>query len=425
MPTFNFSNVKSSGSQDYGFLVDQLDIQRNQLEADGKLSPGDYDVLIGKAQKIYASAGLTPAQRSNVLVKISQYKSDKSSNTKKDSNDIGRLNDELKNTSIESGMLLANNPTAFLTAKRDALGQKLVALKDSVDGLESAGDDPSGHLNEYLTTLTDYNDAEQALDDVKNYKPGAGAPVSGYGAYITTNDHGEITNIDISRSGNKAGYAEVKALYGGLPVYGNVKGAKKQNGKVLFQLGNETYSGADVAIPDPLNPGTFKSSTLVSETQKKNTGGGRTIASGADPYVDVDLSTVIPQSFIRDGGWAEGSNGFLYQKLPNGKYKKYTNTKREDLGIQDSNIIRIPRALEQSIIPSVLETVDGAAPLMAPQVPTSTPAVSSSTPAPTPEQQAGGTVRTKAPTERAPNSVGGIAARAYQGAKGLLSKLFD
>jgi hypothetical protein len=47
MANFDFSGigVKAKTSADYGFLVDKLDIKRNQLESDGKLSPGDYDLL--------------------------------------------------------------------------------------------------------------------------------------------------------------------------------------------------------------------------------------------------------------------------------------------------------------------------------------------------------------------------------------------
>src|SRR5436309_649399 len=110
MPAFDFSNITKKAGTDFGFLVDQLDIKRNQLESDGKLSPGDYDLLTKQAQTIYAHPGLSPAQRSNVLVKISQYTQEKKVTAQKDSNDIKRLNNNLQDDHLKNAMLFGNNP---------------------------------------------------------------------------------------------------------------------------------------------------------------------------------------------------------------------------------------------------------------------------------------------------------------------------
>ena len=82
MAVFNLSflnpgNKKSSGGSGYGIMVDQLSILENDLQSDGVLSPGDYDLLIKKAENLSTSPGLSADQRSNIAVKISNYKKTK------------------------------------------------------------------------------------------------------------------------------------------------------------------------------------------------------------------------------------------------------------------------------------------------------------------------------------------------------------
>ena len=198
----SFLNPKLRGtsSQDYGFLVDQLDIKRNQLEADGKLSPGDYKLLTAEAQKIYAHPGLTPAQRSNIEVKISSYQSDSNKNLSKDANNISRINREIKDDMSKIGLRFSNQPTKFLEAQAAAYNAKIDSLSESINQLEAAGDDATEHYNELTTTLDDYNNTLQALDDVTNYKGGS-APTSNYAAYVVTNSKGEVVDLKVDRVG--------------------------------------------------------------------------------------------------------------------------------------------------------------------------------------------------------------------------------
>ncbi len=425
MPAFDFSGigVKAKASQDYGFLVDQLDIKRNQLESDGKLSPGDYDVLIKQARTIASSPALSPEQRSNVLVKISQYDQEKKNTRQKDLNDIKRLNNGVQDDERKNVMLFGNNPQVLLQANADALRMKIDSLSQSIDQLNYSGDDPSGHINEYTDTLQKYNDTLQALDDVKNHKPGEKSN-SGFAAYIITNSSGEITDVQVDRVGSKTGYEETNGSYGGLQIYGKVN--QKQNGKKIFKLGNDTFSGSDFMLQDPNNPMLMRSAPLLSDDVTKNSKNPYMVVP--DILKEVDLTKVNPQRAIRAGGFAQSSNGFLYERLPSGQYKKYTNTTPEKLGIPETNIIKIPQSMEQSLIPSVTETVDGSAPFI-PPMSSAQPVVpnTTSTQQQTAQAQqnvATGTSRTPSPTVRAPQSAGGIASKALNFGKGVLNYLF-
>ena len=417
--------LRKSSSSDYGFLVDQLDIKQSQLESDGKLSPGDYDLLKEMAAKIYSHPGLSPAQRSNIEVKIANYDQKKKVDTLNSTNDISRLGREIKDDLSKIGLRYANDPEKFLTAKSAALNAKIDSLSESINSLESAGDDTSNHMNELNATLSEYNDTLQALDDVKG-SVGATAPKSDYAAYITTNSKGEITDLKIDRIGGVSGYNETNGLYGGLQVYGKVN-RKDASGNKVFQLGTQTFSASDVVIPNA--DGTMKPSTLISSDKQKNAKGGITISQSG--YTPVDLTTVKPQSAIRDGGWVEGEKGFLYQKQQDGSYRKYVNSDKTKLGISDGDVLRVPRSFEQGIIKNVTETVDGSATPEAPVPMTMFSQPAGPTPAaPTEVQnfqqsQAKSTPNTGgAPTERAPQSSQGIAQKAMGAAKGFLGKLF-
>lgn len=424
MPAFDFSGIRAKSAPDYGFLVDQLDIKRNQLESDGKLSPGDYDLLTKQAQQIFANPSLTPAQRSNVLVKISQYKSEKQTSSQKDLNDISRLNNSTQDDMRKNVMLFGNNPRVLLQANADALRMKIDRLSQSIDQLNYSGADASNHINEYNDTLGQYNDVLQAMDDVKNFKTG-GKPTSNYVAYVTTNSKGEVTDVNVGKTGSKTGYAETNGLYGGLQIYGKVN--RKEFGKNIFVIGNDTFSGSDLTIQDPTTPGAFRSAPLLSQGIAQ----GKNFGVIPDQFKSVDLTQTRTQTAIPAGGFAQGANGFLYERLPNGQYKKYVNTTPEKLGVSPNNIIKIPGTMEQYITPSVTETIDGSkpfnpvssAPFIGPQLP---PAASSTQPSAqsAPTTQGGGTSRTPGPTTRSPQDAQGLGSKIMSGAKSFLGSIF-
>jgi hypothetical protein len=417
---------RGTGSGGYNFLVDQLAIKENQLATDGKLTPGDFDVLANMAQSIYANPNLTADQRSNVAVKLSEYKQKKANTAQKDTSDIDRINRDVKDDFNAGTMLLGNNPAALVKQRADVLHSKLSSLKDTIDNLQNSGDDASSHLNEFSSTLAEYNDILDAYDGVKNYQAGSGQPAANMVAYITTNSRGEITGVDMGRPGAKTGYLETNGLYGGLQVYGKVN--KKDNGKNIFLLGKESFSAPDVMVPDPQNPLAMKASTLVADSMKS---GDKISTSQSGQYKDVDPAQLVTQTALRPNSWARGEKGFLYQRGEDGKYKKYVNADPAKLGISDNEIISLPRSMEANMVPFVSETVDGSQPFNPPASLTSpigplymNPANQNKPPA----QQTlapAATERTTSPIARAASTAKNIAGAALGAAKNFLGSLFS
>lgn len=420
--------VKGSGGQKaYSFLTDQLSIKENQLAADGKLSPGDYDVLVGLAQNIYSNPGLTADQRSNINVKISEYRQKKSTTGLKDSNDISRMNNELKDDISSTTMLVGNNPTALLGLRTKSLHNKLNTLSASIASLEAAGDDPSNHYNEFNATLAEYNDLMDAYSAVQGYTP-SGKPAADLVAYVMTNSRGEITSIDFGRPGSKTGYLETNGLYGGLQIYGKVN--KKENNKNIFMLGKETFSAPDVMTPDPQNPLSMKASTLTADSLKR---GGTIQTAQYGVYKDMDPTSLVTQSAIRPGDWAKGSKGFLYYRKPDGTYVKYVNADPAKLGISENDVLSLPSNMENNMTNFVQETVDGSKPFN-PPVPLNAPASQDLTNPIGPmnikdafakQQPAPSISPTASPTERAPKTTTGIAGQALNAAKSFFGKIIN
>ena len=422
MSVFNvsFANKKTQSSgQDYGILVDQLDILESTLSADGKLSPGDYTLLTQKAQQLYGHPGLSPAQRSNIEVKIASYKSSGNKSSLKDAQDISQLNNEVQDDERKASMLRGNDPAKFLEAQSAIQSAKVRQLADSINSLDQSGSDASAHMNEYNDALTSYQDTLKALEYVQGHQAGA-APSSDYAAYITTNSDGEIVGVKVSREGTQSGYLETNGLYGGLKIYGKLN--RKENGKNVFVLGNQRYSGTDVVIPGP--DGTMKTSTLVNESMQKGKQGMFTTAVAG--YSDMDPASVRTQSAIRNGGYAQGSKGFIYKKNEDGSYTKYVNATAEKLQISDNQIIKLPNSMEQSILGSVTSTIDSAMPAPTlPVPPTMTPTTSApATPTTTPMSRAPAGSPPPQPTSRSPQSSQGLASRVIGGAKSFLAGLF-
>lgn len=424
MAGFNIASLNpklKSSSKDYGFLIDQLSIKQNQLESDGKLAPGDYDILISEAQKLLSHPGLTNQQRSDINVKISSFQSDKKKSSLQRYNDIDELNREVRDDYSATGMLYGNNPAILLQARADSLQGKLDRINNSIQNLESSGSDATNHLNEFNATLSEYNDTLQALEDVKNYTP-SGQPASSYVAYVTTNNSGEIIDVNVGRVGSKTGYVETNGIYGGMQIYGKIN--KKENNKNVFLIGSDKFSAPDVMVPDPANPLSMKASMLVSESQKK---GANVKVATANQFQDIDLANVRTQNYIRNGGYAQGEKGFIYKKLDNGKFVKYTNADKTKLGITDNDIINIPRSMESGILPSVQETIDSSAQPFEMPLPTSlnfSPGQTMSVPQTQPTAQGQPTSRVPSPVTSSPKGATGYAASTESKAKGLLARLF-
>lgn len=432
MAVFNvsFANSKTkSVSQDYGVLVDQLDIMENQLAADGKLSPGDYKMLIGKAQQLYGHPGLSTAQRSNIKVKISSYKSASTKTSLKDSQDITQLNNEAEDDARKASMLFGNNPAKFLQTQAAIQQAKVSQLADAINTLDASGQDSSAHTLEYNDAVSALQDTLDAMKVVEGHAPGA-APSSDYVAYLTTNNDGEITGVKVGREGSQSGYLETNGLYGGLKIYGKLN--RKENGKNVFLLGNQKYSASDVVIPSA--DGSLKTSTLINESGQKGKPGVFTTAVAG--YTDMDTANTRTQATIRTGGYAEGSNGFIYKKNEDGSYTKFVNATPDNLKITANDIIKLPKSIEQSVTGNVTQTIDASMqqptstptlpmPQMVPQgtIPFSARQTISSMPAGPMDRLPAGSPA-PAPTSSSPNTSGNVFQRTMQSAGGFLGRVF-
>lgn len=446
---FNSNFRKSAGGDGYGSLIDQLSIKENSLSEDGKLSPGDYDLLIKSARALYTHPGLTPDQRSNIEVKLSSYKKAKSVSAANTANDVGMLNRESDDDNRIQTMMFGNDPATFLSAKEGSLRAKANHLADSIERLDTAGDDSTTQRNDYYSTISDLNEIIQAQQDVSNYVPGSNKPISNTVAYVKTNARGEITGIDISPVGSKTGYSETNGLMSGLRVYGKING-KDEKGNNYFKMGNQRFIAPDLVQPDPNNPMSFKPPQLFAEDQLVNGDYSKVVAGS---YKDVDLNQVKPQASIPVGGYARGANGSLYRYKDNGKYEKYVNTDLSTLGIDDKDILSIPKAFEDGISPNVDKVNDGSAvglpgstvfndgtiPTSAsdPSVPVAPAGASWAEAARYGPAQTGsynlpksdaaipkGRARPGTPVSRAPGDASGVAASTIGKAKNFLSSLF-
>ena len=219
MAVFNvaFLNPKnrkaSGGGSGYGILTDQLSILENDLKGDGNLSPGDYDLLINKAQILSTHPGLTADQRSSLEVKISSFNTAKKVNSYTKSSDITRMNDALNNEQAQDVILAGNDPSKFLAGRLESLKYKIDELNGLIEQRSNNGDDIFQYQNELSSTMAEYNSKYEALSSLANFD--GTTPVQGYVAYVKTNNQGEITDVDYAKYGEKSGYAETNGMISG------------------------------------------------------------------------------------------------------------------------------------------------------------------------------------------------------------------
>lgn len=437
MAVFNISSLarggKAKGSASvYNSLASQLSIMENNLAGagDGKLAPGDYDVLVSMARSIATNPALTGTERNSVAVKISDYEKSKRTSAISNISDIERLNRETKDSFRKNAMMFANNPQIFLEANTDALKAKVTQLSSAIDGLSQSGADASAHINEFNLALSDYNDSAAALTSAKSYA-NQPQPQSDFVAYVTTNSKGEINDIKVGRIGSQQGYAETNGVYGGMQVHGKIN--RKEGSDNIFQLGNTRFRAPDISLPDPTNPLGTRANPLMAENTIQTQGSITTGKAGA--YHVIDPLSLRPQGAIPTGGWAQGLDNVLYRRKDNGKYEKHVNVSPDDLGIQSNDILPIPSVLETSINSQVENTIDGSQPQL-PQsfvgYPSAWTTGMQAIP-PTPAQPIGPqqvpntfgpTSRTQAPTERAPQGAKAVAQNLIQSTKGFLGSLF-
>jgi len=422
MATFNVAAAlgKTAKSQDYGFLVDQLDILESQLKGqDGVLSSSDYQVLKGAAQKLYAHPGLTPAQRSNIEVKVASYDSSAKTNEFKKSGDLATIERDLQNNNIDNSTINGSNPVNFMKAKELSLLANLRQIENSIARLDNAGEDSSAHYNKRNALMEDLNNLNQAIEDTTKYQAGS-QPTSNLRAYIKTNSKGQIVNIDVLPYGSKSGYVDTNRVYGGLIIAG-APNNKLPNGNVAFKLGNENLVASGSASFDPAT-GTFTNNNVLkpeAEGGVSNMGTATTYKSFADSGVTTQ-KTAYPNQYFKPT-----DSKFIYKMNADGNFTKYASTTPQNLGITENDLMPVSNDFESSnIVPYVKDTVMNGPELNLPTPPAGAPAPTASTTPPASTQQTGGTSRTKSATERSPQTSQGIVGKALDAAKGFFGKLF-
>ena len=431
MPVFNIAGVlgkgKKSGST-YNALSDLLAIRENMLASDGNLSPGDYDLLIKEAQQLRSNPGITNDQRSNIDVKISSYKKEKSVKAIDRRANTGDMNTGLENDNRISTLVAGNNPAAYLAMRVKSLGAYLSQAADAINEADAAGEDTGTLTIQYDKLLSEFQDTQKAYESASTYNNEA-QPTSDYTAYISTNSKGEITDVSIGKFGAKSGYLRTNAIYGGMQVWG------KPNAENKFVLGDTAYKPRDIMLPDPTNPLAPGYKVLLPENTADKDVQSVVSTGNFGSFTPIDLNKVRPQTFTEAGGWVKGMNGAYYQDKGNGTYKKYVNVKDPALisGFDPSNVLPVPKNYEDLIGSQSDETIDGAA-LAGPSLPVgfvSSPQ-QSSTPAPstTPSPAQGAPMsyapeaRTSAPVSRAPQTAKGLAGQTIDKAKAFLGKMF-
>jgi len=358
MPVFNVSflnpALKPSGGSGDGVsvLMNQLTVLQNQLEKDGYLAPSDYELLLDQARKIETTPGLSATEQSRVAVKISEYETKKSTSQFGRADDLDSMNNTMKSEGYEDVLMVGNNPQEFLQGRIASLQGKMDNLQESIARRESTGQDYSDYMNEYQDTMTELQDRYGALDGMTNFD--GSNPVGGYAAYVTTNERGEIVDVDYNRYGAKSGFVETNGMINGFQVF--AKPNKKEGGNNVFVIGDERFTAPDLMTPDPSNPGSFKPQRLVAQSMQT----GDTFKRGEQGYLNLPGEVLQTQSYIPRNTWARGVDGTLYQRMESGGYKKYINATPEDLNIDPARILSIPNQYENGIMRNVTETIDGA-----------------------------------------------------------------
>lgn len=424
MATFNLAGALRGGKQpasQYGMMVDALSIAENRLKADGKASPGDYQALKGMAQKLYANPGFTPAERSNIAVKISQYDQLSKTTAFADAQDIARINREVSNEEKTLVYGFGNDPQIYLEGKTTVLEGKIFHLRENAYAQEQAGADSSDTLMELDKTQNELFDAYSALEASKKYK--SGSPVQGFIANIETNSDGEIRDIVISKD-VKSGHILTTGVLGGFSVAGKVdKRASVEKGKNVFKIGDTTFSAPSTLRPGP--SGEFIPETLTPESGQTKFGPrGRTKAVGE--FIDLDSQRIRPQRASRPGDWVQSRDGSFYKDIGNNKYERYVGSTKEQLRINDADILKnLPQDIFETVKKRTVKT-NLAIPDMPSSPPGAVPAPVSGAPVSQP-QPAGAYPSSSGPvqpTERAPQTSIGIAGQTLQKATGFLQRLF-
>ena len=425
MATFNVSflnpKLRKAGGSGVKIMSDQITMLEDELSKDGYFSPGDYDILIDRVRAVRNSGGLTPNQMSNFAVKISGYQKAREISILNKGEDMSRMDRDEKNTMANTIMMSGNNPTQFLRNRVDSLVNYINDLDSIIDRRGMAGMDVTDYLNQRTEREREYDSNINALMAAENFD--GDTPIQGYVAYVKTNNNGEIVDVSYERHG-KSGYAETNGMINGFQVFGKIN--FKEDGRNNFVLGNQRFSAVDMMIPDPANPGSFKSNKLEANVEQR---GPITIGRGG--FLNISGNSLKMQGYLPNNSWGKGASGSIYNRDEHGDYRKYINTREEDIDNVQGSLLNLPSSYEQAIMKNCVETFDGADTMepdeglpMTPisELPMTFPYTPPKTPTPQPEAPVAG--RTVQPTERASEGLIPTARRTVKSGVEYLKGLF-
>ena len=426
-------NKKSASQDSYGFIVDQLDILEKTLEADdGFLAMGDYDILLEQAGRILADSRLSTKQRSSLSVKMAGYKKGKDLAQIKISGSVESINKEYKDDMQTAVQMAGNNIPLFLQAKESFLRNKLTSLNETVErisenqSLEEARVNASPYMQEILNVEDDLDSVVSAMSVIENPEAGGG---EGLGVYLTTNERGELMDVDVDRAESKSGFAKTSDTANGIVIYGNTQAGP--GNKKIIKIGNNSFVQPNIDM------------SFFGETPVYGRQTGMGIQTGGQAGT-IDLSTIPIKRATRTGEWAGSiSSSTLYRQEPDGTYTKYSGgaaeSKRKELQSLGVGFLPVNSLRERDISRLSTRTIAGEmtplpegffggssqapspqlAPLMMQSQQTSPQAAAPQT------TSLAGVKRTAGPTTQAPQKAQGIAQRTLESAKGLFSGFFS
>ena len=435
MPVFNVAKLnpkfrKKSVSEDYGFLINRLEIKKNNLGVDDVLSEGDYDECLNDVYKAMSNPNLTDKNRSDLTVMISKLNKDKSVISLRKSSDMGRLKREFDDDMRTNVKYYGNNPKKFLENKEQLLFNQIIQLNEVIDQTFASEGDVSIYRGKLDETKLQWENANKALDILETHIPGE-APKSGMIASIKTNDDGQLVDIDISRGG-KTGYLSTNAVWGGFRVEGKLN--MKDGDENVFLLGDDRYQAPDVIIPNLLT-GEMKRSTLnYVDPANPDIRFSEGKMHDVKIFDDAGDSLISTQGNISADGWGIGSSGNIYHKHADETNTKYTGSaaikKMEELEAMNTRLLPLNRIDERSISSFSTDTIseiDIGMPetavsegqqMIGPQLPPT-----AQTPISEPPVDAGVTSQPVSPTIRASQTTQGVAEQTQKSATGFLGRV--
>lgn len=357
-----------SGGEGASILSDRLSILESSLLGEGnELSVGDINLLIDETRKIQNSGVLTQTQISNYNVKIARYQQQKESILVQRSENIDRMDNEMKKDDVDMFKILENNPIELTRAKVASLTLKIDQLTESIQKRELLGQDATDLILEKRSTKTEWDRKVETMKAAEAFED-KGDVAANHAAYVVTNDQGEIIKVDYAPTGTIKGYAETNATMNGFRVYGKINEKVGNDNFFRISFGGqlENFSAPDIMMPDAAHPGEFKPTKLIGNLEEMGP-----YVVGRHGYIDLtsrdfgeegeeNIQGVQIQRAIPKDSWAKGLDGTMYHRKKDGNFEKHLNIDYIPRGFDPKFMYTISPQEEAMIWRKTDETIDHA-----------------------------------------------------------------